>query len=123
MKQVLVSGGKVHLENVPAPGVEPGNVLIQMDHSCISIGTEMSGVKSSGVPLWKRALRQPQHVKKVIDMLMTDGMSMTRKLVQERLSVELPTGYSGAGVVLAVGAALIHLPIREAPLALRARTA
>lgn len=104
MKQVLVSGGKVHLENVPAPGVEPGNVLIQMDHSCISIGTEMSGVKSSGVPLWKRALRQPQHVKKVVDMLMTDGMSMTRKLVQERLSVELPTGYSGAGVVLAVGA-------------------
>ena len=104
MKQVLVSGGKVHLENVPAPGVEPGTVLIHMDHSCISIGTEMSGVKSSGVPLWKRALRQPQHVKKVIDMLMTDGMSMTRKLVQERLSVELPTGYSGAGVVLAVGA-------------------
>ena len=104
MKQVLVSGGKVHLENVPAPGVEPGTVLIHMDHSCISIGTEMSGVKSSGVPLWKRALRQPQHVKKVVSMLMTDGMSMTRKLVQERLSVELPTGYSGAGVVLAVGA-------------------
>lgn len=103
MKQVLVSGGKVHLENVPAPGVEPGTVLIQMDHSCISIGTEMSGVKSSGVPLWKRALRQPQHVKKVIDMLRTDGLSQTRKLVQERLSVELPTGYSGAGTVLAVG--------------------
>jgi predicted dehydrogenase/threonine dehydrogenase-like Zn-dependent dehydrogenase len=104
MKQVLVSGGAVRLEDVPAPMVEPGTVLIQMDHSCISIGTEMSGVKSSGVPLWKRALRQPQHVKKVIDMLMTDGMPMTRKLVQERLSVELPTGYSGAGVVLAVGA-------------------
>jgi predicted dehydrogenase/threonine dehydrogenase-like Zn-dependent dehydrogenase len=103
MKQVLVSGGMVHLEDVPAPGVEPGTVLIQMDHSCISIGTEMSGVKSSGVPLWKRAMRQPQHVKKVIDMLMTDGLAQTRKLVQERLSVELPTGYSGAGTVLEVG--------------------
>jgi len=103
MRQVLVSGGKVHLENVPAPGVEPGTVLIQMDHSCISIGTEMSGVKSSGVPLWKRAMRQPQHVRKVVDMLMTDGLAQTRKLVQERLSVELPTGYSGAGSVLEVG--------------------
>lgn len=103
MRQVLVSGGKVQLEDVPAPLVEPGTVLIRMDHSCISIGTEMSGVKSSGVPLWKRAIRQPQHVKKVVDMLMTDGLAQTRKLVQERLAVELPTGYSGAGVVLEVG--------------------
>ena len=58
MKQVLVSGGAVRLEEVPAPLVEPGTVLIQLDHSCISIGTEMSGVKSTGLPLWKRALRQ-----------------------------------------------------------------
>lgn len=103
MKQVLVSGGKVHLEAVPAPLVEPGAVLIQMDHSCISIGTEMSGVRSSGVPLWKRAIRQPQNVRKVVDMLMSDGLAQTRKLVQERLAVELPTGYSGAGIVLEVG--------------------
>ena len=103
MKQVLVSGGSVRLESVPAPLVEAGTVLIRMDHSCISIGTEMSGVKSSGVPLWKRAMRQPQHVKKVVDMLLTDGLAQTRKLVQERLAVELPTGYSGAGVVLEVG--------------------
>lgn len=103
MKQVLISAGKVRLEQVPAPLVEPGALLIRMDHSCISIGTEMSGVKSSGLPLWKRALRQPQHVKKVVDMLMTDGLAQTRKLVQERLGVELPTGYSGAGTVLEVG--------------------
>lgn len=103
MKQVLVSGGAVRLENVPAPMVEPGNVLIQMDHSCISIGTEMSGVKSTGLPLWKRAMRQPQHVKKVVDMVLADGLSATRRLVQERLSIELPTGYSGAGVVIEVG--------------------
>lgn len=104
MRQVLVSSGAVHLEDVPAPLVEPGTVLVRMDHSCISIGTEMSGVKSSGLPLWKRALRQPQHVKKVLDMVRADGLAETRRLVKERLSVELPTGYSGAGVVVAVGA-------------------
>lgn len=103
MKQVLVSGGSVRLEEVPAPLVEPGTVLIQMDHSCISIGTEMSGVKSTGLPLWKRALQQPQHVKKVVDMVLADGLNATRRLLQERLSVELPTGYSGAGVVVEVG--------------------
>jgi predicted dehydrogenase/threonine dehydrogenase-like Zn-dependent dehydrogenase len=103
MKQVLVSGGAVRLEDVPAPLVEPGTVLIQLDHSCISIGTEMSGVNSTGLPLWKRALRQPQHVQKVVDMVLADGITVTRRLVQERLTVELPTGYSGAGVVIEVG--------------------
>jgi predicted dehydrogenase/threonine dehydrogenase-like Zn-dependent dehydrogenase len=103
MKQVLVSGGAVRLENVPAPMVELGTVLIQLDHSCISIGTEMSGVKSTGLPLWKRAMRQPQHVKKVVDMVLADGLSATRRIVQERLAIELPTGYSGAGMVIEVG--------------------
>jgi len=103
MKQVLVSGGTVTLAEVPAPLIEPGTVLVQMDHSCISIGTEMSGVKSSGTPLWKRALQQPDHVRKVVDMLLSDGLSQTRRVVQERMALELPTGYSGAGIVLEVG--------------------
>lgn len=103
MKQVLVSGGAVRLEDVPRPQVESGTILVRMDHSCISIGTEMSGVKASGLPLWKRALRQPQHVKKVFDMVLADGLAQTRRLVQDRIAVELPTGYSGAGVVVAVG--------------------
>lgn len=103
MKQVLVSGGAVRLEDVPAPQVEPGTVLVRMDHSCISIGTEMAGVKSSGLPLWKRALRQPHHVKKVVDMALADGLTQTRRLVQERLAIESPTGYSGAGTVVAIG--------------------
>ena len=104
MKQVLVSGGAVRLEDVPVPLVEPGTVLIRMDHSCISIGTEMSGINSTGLPLWKRALQQPQHVKKVVDMVFADGLAVTQRLVKERMSVELPTGYSGAGVVVGVGA-------------------
>jgi predicted dehydrogenase/threonine dehydrogenase-like Zn-dependent dehydrogenase len=103
MKQVLVRGGSVHLEDVPAPLVERGCVLIQMEYSCISIGTEMSGVKSSGVSIFQRALQRPQHVKKVLDMLINDGLAQTRKVVAEKLSVELPTGYSGAGKVIAVG--------------------
>ena len=113
MKQVLVSGGQVHLEEVPAPQVEPGTVLIRMDHSCISIGTEMSGVKSTGLPLWKRALRQPQHVKKVLDLALSEGLAATRRLVKDRLSVELPTGYSGAGVVIAVGAGVDDVSVGD----------
>lgn len=103
MKQVLVSGGAVRLEEVPAPVVEPGTVVVRLSHSCVSIGTEMSGLKLSGMPLWKRALRQPQNIKKVVDMVLADGLAQTRRVVQERLAVESPTGYSGAGVVIEVG--------------------
>lgn len=104
MKQVLVSGGSVSLAEVPAPLVEPGTVLIGMDHTCISIGTEMSGVRSSGMSLWERALRKPEHVQKVVKMAISDGLTQTRRVVQERLAVEMPTGYSGAGIVLEIGA-------------------
>lgn len=103
MKQVMVSGGKVRLDEVPAPMVQDGAVLIQMSHSCISIGTEMSGVRSTGRSLWQRAVQQPQNVRKVLDMVRTDGLKQARRVVKERLAVELPTGYSGAGTVIAVG--------------------
>lgn len=104
MKQVMVSGGAVNLVEVPAPTVQSGCVLVRMDYSCISIGTEMSGIKSTGRSIWERAIQQPQNVKKIIDMVRSDGLAQTRRIVQERLVVELPTGYSGAGTVLAVGA-------------------
>lgn len=60
MKQVLIRQGMAVVEEVPAPIVEPNTVLVQVDRSCISIGTEMSGIKISNTPLWKRAIRQPE---------------------------------------------------------------
>jgi len=103
MKQVLVKRGQVVVEEVPDPVVEAGRVLVRVDHSCISIGTEMSGVKSSGLPLWKRALKQPDKVKKVLEMVATQGISRTKSLVEGKLSAGTPTGYSAAGIVLEVG--------------------
>jgi hypothetical protein len=56
VKQVLLGQGGVRVEDVPAPLVEPGAVLVRVSRSCISVGTEMSGVRESNLPLWKRAL-------------------------------------------------------------------
>jgi predicted dehydrogenase/threonine dehydrogenase-like Zn-dependent dehydrogenase len=104
MKQVIVSGGAARLEEVPAPLVEPGTLLVRLDHSCISVGTEMAGLAASAMPLWKRALAQPQNVRKVVDMALSEGLARARSVVRERLSMESPAGYSGAGTVLEVGA-------------------
>lgn len=103
MKQILIRQGEVLVEDVPAPQVEPGTVLVQVDHSCISIGTEMSGIRASGLPLWKRALKQPHNVEKVLKMVLAQGVSRTRSLVEGTLGAGQPIGYSAAGIVLAVG--------------------
>lgn len=103
MKQVLLKQGQAVVENVPAPLVEKGTVLVQVDHSCISVGTELSGLKMSGAPLWRRALKQPENVKKVLQMVATSGISRTRSLVKGQLDAGAATGYSAAGTIIAVG--------------------
>ena len=103
MKQVLVRQGEVVVHEVAAPLVEPGTVLIRVAASCISVGTEMTGVQASGVPLWKRALAQPAHVKRVVDMVASQGIARTFDFVRGTVGAELPIGYSAAGTVLAVG--------------------
>mgnify|MGYP001429184967 FL=1 len=62
MKQVLISKGSAIVTEVPKPQIAPGEVLVRVKASCLSIGTEMSGMQSSGIPLWKRALDQPNKV-------------------------------------------------------------
>lgn len=103
MKQVLIKQGKAVVEEVPSPLVEPGTLLVQVNHSCISIGTEMSGMKASGTPLWKRALKQPENVKQVLKMAASQGIGRTRSHIKGILSSGQPTGYSAAGTVIEAG--------------------
>jgi predicted dehydrogenase/threonine dehydrogenase-like Zn-dependent dehydrogenase len=102
MKQLLVKSGKITVEEVPAPVVEAGTVLVEVDHSCISVGTELSGVRLSGLPLWKRVTRRPDLIRKVVKLATTHGLGATRSLVESKLSAE-PLGSSVAGVVREVG--------------------
>lgn len=103
MKQVLIRQGQVIVEDIPAPQVEPNTVLVRVKHSCISIGTEMAGIKGSGMPLWKKALRDPGKVKTVLQMAASQGITKTHGIVNNSLKGGIPTGYSAAGTVIEVG--------------------
>jgi len=103
MKQALVKKGLVYGEEVPAPVVSPGFVLIKVVNSCISAGTEMSGVLSSGVPLVKRILKQPEKISKAINLVRSEGINKAYKQISGEMEAGKPTGYSVSGVVLAVG--------------------
>lgn len=113
MKQLLVRSGKVFLQEVPAPVAGSKNVLVRVERSCVSVGTEMAGVKMSGLPLYRRALKQPHHVKRVLQLMKDQGVARIYKQVKGRLDAGLPTGYSAAGTVVAVGAEVEGIAIGD----------
>lgn len=113
MKQLLVRGGKVLLKEVPAPTVAPRNVLVQVTRSCVSVGTEIAGIKMSALPLYRRALRQPHHVKRALQLMKDQGVARVYKQIKGKLDVGLPTGYSAAGTVVAVGEEVVGLAVGD----------
>lgn len=104
MKQVLIQGGKAVVTTVPTPVVGQKNVLVRVEYSCISVGTEMAGVKMSGLPLYRRAMKQPENVGRVLDMVREQGIKRTLDRVSGKLAAGSPTGYSASGVVVQLGA-------------------
>jgi predicted dehydrogenase/threonine dehydrogenase-like Zn-dependent dehydrogenase len=103
MKQVLIRRGQVAVEAIPAPMVESGTVLVRVEHSCISVGTELSGMRASGEPLWRRAIRQPDKVRRVAGVAASQGVGAARDLVNAKLAAGEPTGYSAAGTIVELG--------------------
>ena len=113
MKQVLISQGAAVVEEVPAPVNEAQTVLVRVNHSCISVGTEMSGIQATGVPLWKRALKQPSRVKAAAALVAAHGIAGTKEIIAGRMGAGFPTGYSLSGIVIEVGAGITDLEIGD----------
>jgi predicted dehydrogenase/threonine dehydrogenase-like Zn-dependent dehydrogenase len=113
MKQVVFSAGEVRVEEVARPTLAPGAVLVRVAHSCISVGTESAGIAASGKALWRRAVEQPAKVRMVIDMAMDQGIRETRRVVAERVTASIPTGYSVAGEVVEVGAGVAGIRVGD----------
>ncbi len=113
MKQLLVRSGNVFLQEVPAPTVGPRNVLVRVKSSCISVGTEMAGIKMSGLPLYRRALKQPHHVKKALQLMKDQGFARVYKQIKGKLDAGLPTGYSASGEVIEVGSEVTGIKVGD----------
>lgn len=103
MKQVISRQGKIAVEEVPAPVVQPGTILVQVTHSCISSGTELGQLRKQGEPLWRKALNKPQQVKKALEMVQREGVRSTMNSIDQKLKAPSATGYSLAGKVLEIG--------------------
>lgn len=105
MKQIIQSfkTGETILEEVPAPQVRRGSVLIQTSRSLVSLGTEKMLVEFGKSNLLQKARQQPDKVKQVLDKIKTDGLMPTLEAVFNKLGEPLPLGYCNVGRVIAVG--------------------
>lgn len=103
MKQLIIKKGIAINEEVPAPVIQDGFVLIKVAYSCISAGTEMSGVERSKMSLVDRALEKPEKVKVALDMLKKRGLIDTLKQISDISNTGLPSGYSVSGIVVQTG--------------------
>lgn len=105
MKQIIQSfkTGETILEEIPAPEVKRGAVLIQTTRSLVSLGTERMLVEFGKSNLISKARQQPDKVKQVLDKIKTEGLLPTLEAVFNKLEQPLPLGYCNVGRVIAVG--------------------
>ncbi len=105
MKQIIqdLKNGHTILEEVPAPVIKPGHLLIRTTRSLVSLGTERMLVEFGKAGLIEKARQQPDKVKQVLEKISTDGLLPTLEAVFNKLNQPLPLGYCNAGVVVAAG--------------------
>ena len=88
---------------VPAPGCQPGGVLVRTRVSLISSGTERATVKLGSMSLLGKAFERPDLVKSLFQRLQTTGVASVVATVRAKLDRAKALGYSAAGEVLEVG--------------------
>ena len=105
MRQIIqdLKSGETLLEEVPAPLVGRGQVLIRTSRSLVSLGTERMLVEFGKANLINKARQQPDKVKQVLDKIRTDGLLPTLEAVFNKLGSPLPLGYCNVGRVVEVG--------------------
>ncbi|MFN8344992.1 MAG: bi-domain-containing oxidoreductase [Spirosomataceae bacterium] len=115
MKQLIqnLKNGHTILEEVPAPQVKRGAVLIQTRRSLVSLGTERMLVEFGKANLIEKARQQPDRVKMVLDKIKSDGLMPTLEAVFNKLGQPLPLGYCNVGQVVAVGEGITDICVGD----------
>ncbi len=99
MQQIIRKGIKdILVEDVPDPIAGAHHVLIRPVFSLISSGTETASIHQEGV--LKEVADNPSYIRKVLDVMKTNGPISTAREVYAKFSEYAALGYAGAGIVV-----------------------
>ncbi|HLP72155.1 MAG TPA: bi-domain-containing oxidoreductase [Bacteroidales bacterium] len=103
MKQLIQNfkSGEMYVDEIPAPAISAGMVLVGNEFSLISAGTERGTVKIAQANLLGKAKERPDLVAQVIKNIKKEGITATLNKVRTKLDSLKALGYSSAGVVKA----------------------
>jgi len=105
MKAVLqnMKTGRLDVQDVPPPTLQPRGVLVAVHRSLISIGTERAIIALANKGPIGKAKDRPDLARKVINKAKQEGYWNTYQVVRNLLESPIPLGYSCSGEVIAVG--------------------
>src|SRR5947199_2055385 len=111
MKQVLQHArtGEITVEEVPAPQLLPGCVLVRIAASVVSAGTERASSEFASKSLLQKAKSRPDLVRDVLAKISRDGVLSAVSAVRSRLDQPMALGYSSSGTVVEVGEGVIDI--------------
>ena len=115
MKQIIqdLKSGDTILEEIPAPKVRRGCILIKTHRTLVSLGTERMLVQFGKASLLDKVRQQPEKVKQVLEKVKSDGLLPTYQAVSRKLAEPMPLGYCNAGEVIAVGDGVTEFKIGD----------
>lgn len=115
MKQVVQSykTGELRIEEVPAPLVRSGFVLIKNKSSLISAGTERTKIETAKMNLVEKAISRLDLVKTVVNNIKQEGLVFTLKKAFNKLDTPISLGYSSAGEVIEIGEGIADFKIGD----------
>ena len=92
--------GEISVDELPAPKLRRGGVLVRNASSLISAGTERASVETAQASIVQKARLRPDLVRQVLDNVNREGVLATYKKVRDRLDNFKDLGYSSAGIVV-----------------------
>lgn len=108
MHQVFqdVGRGTTVVRRLPEPLCGPAQVLVAVEASLVSAGTERYIVDLARMNLLQKARARPDHVRRVLEKVRQEGLAQTLTQVRAKLDEPMPLGYSASGTVVACGRAV-----------------
>ena len=115
MKQITqeLKSGKMEILEVPFPALNKGQVLIRNHFSVISAGTEGKTVTDARKGYIAKAKSRKKEVKQVVEMIKTNGILPTYKLIMNKLQAPASLGYSSSGEIIALGEGVTNFKVGD----------